>query len=137
MDLRRSEDYAFTGQLVYTSTTTSYDPKRKAWIKRTVEYIDIGRSSPVAPANGDDELRREKLWHKPRQSAVELDAIAVLRQYGPLTYREMSKLCGRPIGSLQRELSKRTNVFVVLGKTKGIGSPDIIGLVGIHDKEAA
>jgi hypothetical protein len=50
-------DYsAFTGRVVRTISTTFYDPTLGAWIKRTCEYIDIGRADPVVPVDPESMI---------------------------------------------------------------------------------
>ena len=48
------KDYAkFSGKVVNVFTTTVYDPHVKAFVKRTVEYIDVGRADRVDPDDPD------------------------------------------------------------------------------------
>lgn len=126
----------WSGRLTHTSTTTSYDPQAKAWIKRTVEYIDVGRPDSVRAAN-EETLEPEKLWRPKRNviSQVEQEAVAILRRHGPMTIAEMTKHCNRSRGTLQHELAKKSDVFIRVGTAQGSGKPDIIGLKGVHEQE--
>lgn len=53
----RDPDYAaFTGRVVRTYTTTYYEPRLKAFVKRTVEYIDVGKPDKVTPVNHQEAM---------------------------------------------------------------------------------
>lgn len=107
------DDYnAWTGRVVHTSTTTSYDPQAKAWIKRTVEYIDLGRSDAVRAAN-EEELQPERFPDEPvaqkvvkaraqaklnaiaRRAAFESIVVALMREHGALSMKRLVYLTGR------------------------------------------
>lgn len=56
------EDYAaLSGRVVLTTSVVQYDPKLKVFIKRTYEYIDIGRSDSVAARDPKMQLASEQL----------------------------------------------------------------------------
>ena len=152
------EDYAkFSGQLVMTVSTTNYDPKRKCWIKRTYEYIDIGRADPVTPIDPDAELQYEKFerkcqsnlnWEVARDRNKALGEAArakrrdriveELREWGPSTLVQISESLSIPRATVNdlMQIYKGTT-FCIVGKKSGSGQAALWGLVGVHDKEAA
>jgi len=151
------EDYAkFGGQLVMTVSTTKYDPKLKCWIKRTYEYIDVGRADSVKPLNGDELLEYEKFTDgrtegseiarlvnmaagQARRAKLRDRVVDYMQQYGPETKVALAVELNVPMATLYELLTKFcTDTFCRVGRTERSGrGADIFGLVGVHDKEAA
>lgn len=107
----KDSDYAaFTGRVVQTFTTTYYEPRLKAFVKRTVEYIDVGKPDRVTPVDSE-ELMTEESWDYEYQGVteavaamkkakVERDAVllkeikAHLATHGPMTPNQIAKGLG-------------------------------------------
>lgn len=139
----RDPDYAkFTGKIVHVFHTTYYDPKEKVFIKRTVEYIDVGRPSPVEPVDVDSEMASES-WNfdnkrvvqaaaGKRNALLERDKIlgsrveAHLRQYGATTARDLAENVGISQKQMATHLREHTDKYVKLE-----GAYPVWGLVGV------
>lgn len=144
----KDDEYAaFSGRVVQTFHTTYYDPKEGVWIKRTVEYIDVGRAEPVTPVDTDNamtpdpwpqetnnseaarvaNLRRKKA----REDEMQANVIAYLRRYGPSHCHAISRDLELPYSTTNehmRRFAERT--YKKVGR---VGIAVIWGLVGIHD----
>ncbi len=115
----------WTGRIVHTSTTTSYDPQAKAWIKRTVEYIDLGRPDS-ARADPDAQLKPERFPEPDRaqaaRAALRLNAIgrhaeiqaaliAYIMEHGPSSTVQMAEGTGLNKGTIGPHLSQRSGTI--------------------------
>lgn len=151
------EDYAkFGGQLVMTVSTTKYDPERKCWIKRTVEYIDIGRADPVVPSESASEPP-PKNYNFEFQTHTNYEAAAVVNKAAGEARRaeKANRICNyikthgpSPVNAIADALEMpRISAFQLMQRFEGekfhrvkriYSSHTVIwGLVGVHDKEAA
>lgn len=135
---------AFTGTLVRTSTTTYYDPKLRAWIKRTLEYIDVGRPDAIQPRDVDAELGVEKLEYDNsdkvagiKRAAAERDKLlgetiqAHMKRVGPVKTGSLVPVTGVSLATVQRHLQRHPETYFIAGRYRGWG------LVGVHDRGQA
>jgi hypothetical protein len=141
------KDYArFTGRIV-----KQYKQKL-GWtddgylIARVVTVIDIGRSTPVAPTDGDKQLAHEKLPRTPRATAKLLAPapprilpitrmIDLLRAMGPMTTRELAMHMERTPEGVRKLMNRHEGVFVEVDKVRvsRLLWATVWGLVGVHD----
>jgi len=150
-------DYAaLTGRVVQTFSTTQYDPKRKAWIKRTIEYIDIGRPDTVIPNDPEQQLATEKLPRKlgtardtsmargarkaaagKRRSSLQRRIIEHIEKYGPTHAAEIALSLGVYYTAISRQmLANDGTIYCKVGKVRTGGKQAALwGLVGVHNKE--
>ena len=147
----RDPDYAkFTGRVVQTFTTTYYDPKEKVWIKRTVEYINVGKPDGVTPADSEEAMtpdmdflsdeRFEKGWDAAKQAnrlrsakyhaMMQRLIVAHLQSRGPMRCVDIARELNMSQTTVNKHLLNRVgSVYQRTGR--------IWGLVGIHDRDAA
>jgi hypothetical protein len=140
-------DYAaFSGRLVRTSSTVHYDPKLKAWIKRTVEWIDVGRSAPVPSVDPDSELNQQeedtklfndpneplaKAWQVTRDNKIQRDAELLgeirkaFQKHGPMTIPKIAKFLKPGVFVVREVIRANPDVFCFFG-----GASRVWGLHG-------
>lgn len=126
----RDPDYAaFTGRVVRTISTTYYDPKLKAWIKRTCEYIDVGRSDTVCPADNPDAVIADDgtdVDGKPRRiramrsgTMEMLERIRELLAERPHSTAELAAALGMTMNRTKAIMANNPSGFVVINRNRG------------------
>ena len=137
------KDYnAFCGRVAYRHTVTGIT--LDGWkVRHTVEYIDVGRPSPVSPVDPDAQMGAESLNYdrsasldaayeqvriltEQRKQRAHIALVAHLQAHGPQTIEALLGLTEWEIvATLRNYMRSQPAVFVRLYK-----SPAVWGLVG-------